>query len=53
MVFKNAGCKASSFRDLKETFNSVDCVHGYTIFNIGGNNYRNNSNPLQYAALLY
>ena len=26
--------------DLKKIFNSVDYVHGYTIFNIGGNNYR-------------
>jgi mRNA interferase HigB len=26
--------------DLKCKFNSVDHVHGYTIFNIGGNNYR-------------
>ncbi len=25
---------------LREKFNSVDAVHGYTIFNIGGNNYR-------------
>lgn len=25
---------------LREKFNSVDAVYGYTIFNIGGNNYR-------------
>jgi len=26
--------------ELKITFNSVDAVYGYTVFNIGGNNYR-------------
>jgi mRNA interferase HigB len=26
--------------ELKRIFNSVDYAHGYTIFNIGGNNYR-------------
>ncbi|MBS0351827.1 MAG: type II toxin-antitoxin system HigB family toxin [Proteobacteria bacterium] len=25
---------------MKKHFNSVDFVNGYTIFNIGGNNYR-------------
>ncbi len=25
---------------LREIFNSVDAVYGYTVFNIGGNNYR-------------
>ena len=25
---------------LRERFNSVDAVYGYTVFNIGGNNYR-------------
>ncbi len=25
---------------LREKFNSVDAVHGYTVFNIGGNSYR-------------
>lgn len=31
---------AKNFNALRELFNSVDFVHGYTIFNIGGNNYR-------------
>lgn len=29
-----------SFNALRERFNSVDYVYGYTIFNVGGNNYR-------------
>lgn len=31
---------ARSLNELKKIFNSVDSVYGYTIFNIGGNNYR-------------
>lgn len=31
---------AANVSKLKNDFNSVDAVHGYTIFNIGGNNYR-------------
>lgn len=26
--------------ELRKIFNSVDYAHGYTVFNIGGNNYR-------------
>lgn len=33
-------CKAKNISELKGVFNSVDSVHGYTVFNIGGNNYR-------------
>jgi mRNA interferase HigB len=29
-----------SITELKRIFNSVDYAHGYTIFSIGGNNYR-------------
>ncbi len=29
-----------SIFDLRRCFNAVDPVYGYTIFNIGGNNYR-------------
>lgn len=29
-----------NFNMLKKIFNNVDYVSGYTIFNIGGNNYR-------------
>lgn len=32
--------KAENLTELKKTFNSTDSVHGYTIFNIGGNSYR-------------
>lgn len=32
--------KTASFNELKVIFKSVDAVHGYTVFNIGGNNYR-------------
>ena len=31
---------AKSLSELRKRFNSVDSVHGYTVFNIGGNNYR-------------
>jgi len=31
---------AKNLNALRSTFNSVDSVHGYTIFNIGDNNYR-------------
>lgn len=31
---------ASNFNSLKKTFNSADYLNGYTIFDIGGNNYR-------------
>jgi len=31
---------AVNVNELKAMFNSVDYVNGYTIFNIGGNNYR-------------
>lgn len=31
---------ARNLNALRVRFNSVDCVYGYTIFNIGGNNYR-------------
>ncbi len=32
--------KAKNLSELRKLFNSVDAVHGFTIFNIGGNNYR-------------
>ena len=32
--------RATSISELRKSFNSVDAVHGYTVFNIGGNNYR-------------
>ncbi len=31
---------AKTLTELRKTFNSVDHVYGYTIFNIGGNHYR-------------
>ena len=31
---------AKTFNTLRKKFNTVDYVYGYTIFNIGGNNYR-------------
>lgn len=33
-------CDANNLTELRNTFNSVDPVNGYTVFNIGGNNYR-------------
>lgn len=38
--FKMKECKAQNLAQLRKIFNSVDPAHGYTIFNIGGNNYR-------------
>jgi mRNA interferase HigB len=38
--YKMKECKVSDINGLRQIFNSVDPVHGYTIFNIGGNNYR-------------
>ncbi len=32
--------QANNLTDLRKAFNSVDSVYGYTVFNIGGNNYR-------------
>ena len=33
-------CNAKNLSEMKKNFNSVDFVYGYTVFNIGGNNYR-------------
>jgi len=38
--FKINHSKISGLIELRNIFNSVDPVHGYTVFNIGGNNYR-------------
>lgn len=32
--------KAANINELRVMFNSVDSVQDYTVFNIGGNNYR-------------
>lgn len=33
-------CKAKNIDELRTIFKSADPVYGYTVFNIGGNNYR-------------
>ena len=38
--FTMCASNAKNISELRETFNSVDPVHGYTVFNIGGNNHR-------------
>ena len=38
MIMRASNVK--NLTELREKFNSVDSVCGYTIFNIGGNNYR-------------
>lgn len=38
--FKMKASSAMNINELRMVFNSVDPVNGYTIFNIGGNNYR-------------
>ncbi len=34
------GCLAKHFVELKQTFPAADQVKGYTVFDVGGNNYR-------------
>ena len=38
--FRIKECRAQTLTQLRNRFNSVDPVYGYTVFNIGGNNYR-------------
>lgn len=38
--YKIKQTKVNNLRELRNIFNSADAVHGYTVFNIGGNNYR-------------
>jgi mRNA interferase HigB len=38
--FKMQVIRPKNLSDLRKIFNSVDAVHGYTMFNIGGNHYR-------------
>ncbi len=38
--YKMKSCQANSLTELRNVFNSVDSVNGYTVFNIGGNNHR-------------
>lgn len=38
--YKMKASIATDCNDLKKMFNSVDYINGYTIFDVGGNNYR-------------
>ena len=38
--YKMKHCNVNNVIELRGIFNSVDPVHGYTVFNVGGNNYR-------------
>jgi mRNA interferase HigB len=38
--FKMKECGAKNLSELRKQFNGMDAAYGYTIFNIGGNNYR-------------
>ena len=38
--FKMKASSAMNVNELRTIFNSVDPVNGYTVFNIGGDNYR-------------
>lgn len=38
--YKMLETNASNISELRKVFNSADYVYGYTIFNVGGNNYR-------------
>jgi mRNA interferase HigB len=38
--FKMKHSEAANMNELKRHFNFIDYVNGYTIFDIGGNNYR-------------
>ena len=37
---KMQAASPKNLNELRKIFNSADSVHGYTIFNIGGNSYR-------------
>ena len=37
---KMRACDARTLSEMKKKFNGVDSVYNYTIFNVGGNNYR-------------
>ena len=37
---KMQAASPKNLMELREVFNSADAVHGYTVFNIAGNNYR-------------
>ncbi len=37
---KMQAAEAENINELRAVFNSADPVHGYTVFNIGGNKYR-------------
>ncbi|MBA2655418.1 MAG: type II toxin-antitoxin system HigB family toxin [Tatlockia sp.] len=39
-MLQNLRNESSNIFVLRQVFNSVDPVYGYTIFNVGGNNYR-------------
>lgn len=38
--YKMLECNVTNIFELRKYFNSADPVYGYTIFNIGGNDYR-------------
>ena len=38
--YKMEDADSQNIYELRQLFNSVDPVHGYSVFNIGGNNYR-------------
>ena len=38
--YKIKYCTVKNIYELRALFNSVDSINGYTVFNIGGNNYR-------------
>jgi mRNA interferase HigB len=39
-VIQIRAARVAHFHELRAIFNTVDTAHGFTIFDIGGNNYR-------------
>jgi mRNA interferase HigB len=39
-ILRIRAARVAHFHELKDVFNSVDTAYGYTIFDIGGNNFR-------------
>jgi len=39
-IIRYSDAEFQNFNDLRQTFSSADLVGNFTVFNIGGNNYR-------------
>ena len=39
-IIRIRAARVAHFHELRDLFNSADVAHGFTIFDVGGNNYR-------------